>query len=103
MYSSILEASTMSMSFAEAPTRSSETLRSELREVNAQLDDMKHSWEAERRKLLGENAVLQDVATRFNAEVRDAKDELRKYASSERAGERARAGIQDVGLFFAML
>ena len=86
----------MSMSFAEPPTRNSEVLRAELREVNAQLDNMKHTWETERNKLLGENAVLQDAATRLNAEVRDAKDELRKYASAERAGERARAGIQSV-------
>nr|VWP02273.1 Lid2 complex component lid2 [Ganoderma boninense] len=96
--SSFLEASTMSMSLAEPPTppsRTSEALRSEIREVNAQLDDMKHTWEVERKKLLGENAVLQDAATRLNAEMRDAKDEIRKYASAERAGERARAGIQD--------
>ena len=86
----------MSMSFAEPPTRNSEVLRAELREVNAQLDNMKHTWETERNKLLGENAVLQDAATRLNAEVRDAKDELRKYASAERAGERARADIQSV-------
>ena len=86
----------MSMSFAEPPTRNSEVLRAELREVNAQLDNMKHTRETERNKLLGENAVLQDAATRLNAEVRDAKDELRKYASAERAGERARAGIQSV-------
>ncbi|KAI1790299.1 hypothetical protein LXA43DRAFT_1149321, partial [Ganoderma leucocontextum] len=96
--SSILEASTMSMSLGEPPTppsRTSEALRSELHEVNGQLDDMRHAWEAERGKLLGENAVLHDAATRLNAEVRDAKDEIRKYASAERAGERARAGIQE--------
>ena len=52
--------------------------------------------EDERRKLLGENAVLQDAATRLNAEVRDTKDELRKYASAERAGDRARAGVEGV-------
>ena len=78
------------------PTRTSEALRSELREVNMQLDTMKCSWEDERKKLLGENAVLQDAATRLNAEVRDAKDELRKYANAERAGERARVGVQSV-------
>ncbi len=87
------------MSLAEPPTppsRTSEALRSELREVNTQLDDMKHTWEVERKKLLGENAVLQDAATRLNTEVLDAKDEIRKYASAERAGERTRASIQDV-------
>ncbi|KAI0694558.1 hypothetical protein C8T65DRAFT_666568 [Cerioporus squamosus] len=95
--SSVLGASMMSLP-AEPPTpptRTSEALRSELKEVNAQLDSMKRVWEDERRKLLGENAVLQDAATRLNAEVRDVKDELRKYASAERAGERARAGIEE--------
>ena len=80
------------------PTRTSEALRTELKEVNTQLDSMKKSWEEERRKLLGENAVLQDAATRLNAEVRDAKDELRKYAHAERAGERARASIESVSI-----
>lgn len=104
--SSLLEGSTMSMSLAEPPTppsRTSEALRSELREVNAQLDDMKHTWEVERKKLLGENAVLQDAATRLNAERRDAQDEIRKYASAERAGERARAGIQGVSVCYTLL
>ena len=78
------------------PTRTTEALRAELREVNSQLDSMKTAWEDERRKLLGENAVLQDAATRLNAEDRDAKDELRKYASAERAGERARASVESV-------
>ncbi len=77
------------------PTRTSEALRAELQEVNAQLDTMRRSWEDERRQLLGDNAVLQDAATRLNAQVRDVKDELRK---AERAGERARAGIEGVSI-----
>ena len=80
------------------PTRTSETLRAELKEVNAHLDSMRRAWEDERRKLLGENAVLQDAATRLNAEVRDVKDELRKYAAAGRAGDKARAGIEAVRL-----
>ncbi|KAH9940729.1 uncharacterized protein BXZ73DRAFT_42510 [Epithele typhae] len=91
--SSVLEASTMS--FAAEPTRSSETLRSELKEVNTHLDTMKRSWEEERKRLLGEKAVLQDAATRLNAEIRDAKSELRKHATAERASDRARASAQD--------
>ncbi|KAI0664228.1 hypothetical protein C8Q70DRAFT_225129 [Cubamyces menziesii] len=94
--SSILEASTMSLPTEPPtpPTRTTEALRSELREVNAQLESMKRAWEDEKRKLLGENAVLQDAATRLNVEVRNAKDEIRKFADAERLGEKARAGIQ---------
>lgn len=80
------------------PTRTTEALRSELREVNAQLESMKRAWEDEKRKLLGENAVLQDAATRLNVEVRNAKDEIRKFADAERLGEKARAGIQAVSI-----
>ena len=96
--SSILEPSMMSLP-AEPPTpptRTSEALRSELKEVNEQLDAMKRSWEQERKKILGENAVLQDAATKLNADMRNAQDELRKYASAERASERTRASLQNV-------
>ncbi|KAI9064084.1 hypothetical protein FKP32DRAFT_1625808 [Trametes sanguinea] len=94
--SSILEASTMSLPSEPPtpPTRTTEALRSELKEVNSQLEAMKKTWDEERKKLLGENAVLQDAATRLNVEVRNAKDEIRKYADAERLGEKARAGIQ---------
>ncbi|OJT11389.1 hypothetical protein TRAPUB_12084 [Trametes pubescens] len=94
--SSILEASTMSLP-AEPPTpptRTTEALRSELKQVNAQLDAMRQTWEEERSKILGENAVLQDAASRLNVEVRNAQDEIRKYAEAERRGEKARAGVE---------
>ena len=78
------------------PTRTSEALRAELQEVNVQLQIMRRGWEDERRQLMGDNAVLQDAAMKLNAEVRNVKDELRKYASAERAGERERAGIEGV-------
>ncbi|CDO73312.1 hypothetical protein BN946_scf185008.g74 [Trametes cinnabarina] len=94
--SSILEASTTSLPSEPPtpPTRTTEALRSELEELNTQLESMKRAWDEERKKLLGENAVLQDAATRLNVEVRHAKDEIRKYADAERLGEKARAGIQ---------
>ncbi|KAI8969366.1 hypothetical protein BD414DRAFT_503572 [Trametes punicea] len=94
--SSILEASTMSLPTEPPtpPTRTTEALRSELKEVNSQLESMKRAWEEEKKKLLGENAVLQDAATRLNAEVHSANNEIRKYADAERLGEKARAGIQ---------
>lgn len=53
-------------------------------------------WEEERRQLVGEKAVLQDVANRLNVQVRSAKEDARKVAESERAGEQKRAGIQGV-------
>ena len=96
--SSFIDASTISLT--GDPTspfgRTTEELRTELREFNTQLDGMKLSWEDERKRLLGENAVLQDATKRLNTEMREAKDELRKYASAERAGEKARAGVQSV-------
>ncbi|KAI0352396.1 hypothetical protein OH77DRAFT_1498058 [Trametes cingulata] len=97
--SSILEASTMSLPTEPPtpPTRTTEALRSELKEVNVQLESMKKAWEEEKKQLLGENAVLQDAATRLDVEVRNAKDEIRKYADAERRGERARAGIEGYG------
>lgn len=55
------------------PTRTSEALRMDLQEVNANLDSMKQTWEAEKRRLLGEKAVLQDAANRLNIQAQDAK------------------------------
>ncbi|CCM02679.1 uncharacterized protein FIBRA_04784 [Fibroporia radiculosa] len=94
--SSILEMSTSSL-LSEPPTpptKTSEALRANLREVTSQLASMKKTWQEEKRQLLGEKAVLQDATTRLNAEVRDAKNEVRKLVETERAGEKARAGIQ---------
>lgn len=83
------------------PTRTTEALRSELKQVNAQLDAMRQTWEEERSKILGENAVLQDAASRLNVEVRNAKDEIRKYAEAERRGEKARAGVEGVSSIYS--
>ncbi|GLB41649.1 putative pericentrin-AKAP-450 domain of centrosomal targeting protein [Lyophyllum shimeji] len=76
------------------PTRTGEALRAELQSVNAHLESMKKEWEQERRTLLGEKAVLQDAANRLNAQVKDAKEEMKKVAESGRAGERAAASAQ---------
>lgn len=64
--------------------------------MNSQLETMKKEWKDERRQLVGEKAVLQDAANRLNAQVRSAKEEVRKVAESERTGEKMRAGIQGV-------
>ena len=57
---------------------------------------MKRQWEDERQKLLGENEVLQDATKRLNSEVRSAKDEVEKYAESEKAGRRYQVVTQSV-------
>jgi hypothetical protein len=51
---------------------------------------MKNQWEAEKKQLLGEKAVLQDAAKRLNLQIRSAKEEVKV--------ERARAGSHGVSL-----
>lgn len=53
---------------------------------------MKQQWDDERRKLLGENATLKDATSRLNAEVRQAKNEARRFGDTERT----KIGIQGV-------
>lgn len=72
------------------PTRTSEKLRADLQAVTEQLANMKRQWDEERRKLLGENASLKDVTNKLNAEVRQAKSDMRRFADSERS----KAGVQ---------
>ena len=96
--SSILEESHMSL-ISEPPTpptRTSEALRAQVQQVNAQLANMKRQWDDEKRELLGENAVLQDAAHRLNTEIRDTKKELKRLADTGKAGEHARASVQEV-------
>ncbi|KAH9927002.1 uncharacterized protein B0H18DRAFT_306413 [Fomitopsis serialis] len=95
--SSILEESHMSL-ISEPPTpptRTSEALRTQVQHINAQLASMKQQWENEKSQLLGENAVLQDAANRLNTEVRDTKRELKRLADTGKAGESARASVQE--------
>ncbi|TFY56456.1 hypothetical protein EVJ58_g7633 [Rhodofomes roseus] len=95
--SSILEESHMSL-ISEPPTpptKTSEALRVQLQQVNTQLASMRQQWEDEKRQLLGDNAVLQDAANRLNTQVRDTKRELKKLADTGKAGEHARASVQE--------
>ncbi|KAL6300868.1 hypothetical protein BKA93DRAFT_500905 [Sparassis latifolia] len=94
--SSMFDASDMSLATEPPtpPTKTSEALRASLQTVNAQLASMKKAWDQEKRKLLGEKAVLQDAAKRLNLEVREAKNEIQRFAETERAGEKARADIK---------
>ena len=57
---------------------------------------MRKSWEAEKRQLLGENAVLQDATKRLNQQVRSAEDELRRVTETGKLGDRARADVEEV-------
>ena len=77
----------------EPAMKTSEKLRADLHAVNEQLASMKQQWDEERRKLLGENATLKDATDRLNAEVRQAKKEVKRLAE----GDRAKAGTQSVG------
>ncbi|KAE9397790.1 hypothetical protein BT96DRAFT_883573 [Gymnopus androsaceus JB14] len=76
------------------PTKTSDALRANLRTVNTQLEQTKKQWEDEKRKILGEKAVLQDAANRLNVEVRDAKAEVAKASETQKANGRLRQDIQ---------
>ncbi|KAF8075138.1 hypothetical protein FPV67DRAFT_1605655 [Lyophyllum atratum] len=96
-----LDESTLELSKDDLPTepptpatRTSEALQADLQSVNTHLESMKKDWEQERRTLLGEKAVLQDATNRLNAQVKSAKEEMKKVAESGRAGERTAAGVQ---------
>ncbi|KAF5373341.1 hypothetical protein D9615_007388 [Tricholomella constricta] len=96
-----LDESTLDLSRDDLPTepptpatRTSEALRADLQSVNSHLESMKKEWEQERRTLLGEKAVLQDATNRLNAQMKSAKDEMKKVAEGGRAGERAAASVQ---------
>jgi predicted nucleic acid-binding Zn-ribbon protein len=78
------------------PTKTSEALRANLQSVNSHLAAMQKEWKKEKRQLLGEKAVLEDAANRLNAQVRDAKEEVKRIAETGRAGEKMRAGSQGV-------
>ncbi|KAJ4474994.1 hypothetical protein J3R30DRAFT_633332 [Lentinula aciculospora] len=76
------------------PTKTSDALRANLRTVNSQLQETKKQWEDEKRKLLGEKAVLQDAASRLNAEAQDAKAEASKASEAQKVNGRIRQDIQ---------
>lgn len=78
------------------PTKTSEALRANLQSVNSHLEAMKKEWGDEKRKLVGEKAVLQDAAHRLNVQVRTAKEEAKKVVESGHAKEKLKAGIQGV-------
>lgn len=78
------------------PTRTSEALRANLESVNQHLEELKQQWEKEKKQLLGENAILESATNRLNEQVKSKKDEARKAAESNRAGEKAKANVLGV-------
>ncbi|KAG6811541.1 hypothetical protein H0H92_006894 [Tricholoma furcatifolium] len=76
-------------------TKTSEGLRAELKAVNSQLQTMKEEWNQERRALLGENAILQDATNRLNAQMKSAKEEMKKATETGRASEKAATNVQE--------
>ena len=100
--STILADDTLPSEPPTPPTRTSEKLRADLDAVNSQLASMKQQWDQERRKLLGDNAALQDATSRLNAEVRQAKTDIQRYAESEHTNEKVKADIQGVGYLPAL-
>lgn len=91
--SSVLDDSSVGSEPLTPPTRTSEKLRADLDAVNAQLASMKRQWEEERRKLVGDNAALQDAAKRLNAEVRQAKNESEKTKAGMQGVSSTRSGV----------
>jgi hypothetical protein len=65
--------------------------------VNRELTSMKKEWHEERRKLLGDNAVLKDAANRLNLQMQDTKEQAEL---KERRHEKARNGVIEVWSFF---
>lgn len=78
------------------PTRTSEALKANLQSVNKHLDELRNQWEGEKKKLLGEKAILEDAANRLNGQVKSSKDEANKIAESNRVSEKSRANAQSV-------
>ncbi|VDB90659.1 unnamed protein product [Peniophora sp. CBMAI 1063] len=83
--SSIVDQSSMLSVVSDAPSRSPETLKAELRAVNKELTLMKKQWLDEKRQLMGDKAVLQDAASKLNSQMREVE---RRADDVERAGER---------------
>ncbi|KAF8902351.1 hypothetical protein CPB84DRAFT_1961582 [Gymnopilus junonius] len=76
------------------PTRTSEALKANLQSVNQHLDELKKQWETEKKRLLGEKAILEDAANRLNGQIKSTKEEVRKAAENNRTGDRAKANLE---------
>lgn len=81
------------------PTKTSETLRLDLENVNAELSVMKKEWRAEKRRLLNDKAILEDAANRMKIEAHNAKEETKRAVEAERVSQKRKADNQEVCLW----
>jgi hypothetical protein len=79
-------------------TKTSNELRTELKNVNIHLSTLKSEWENEKQKLLGEKHVLQEAANRLNMQMRNAEEERVKASSLHRADQKQSADVQTVSI-----
>jgi myosin protein heavy chain len=86
----------LSYASESTPAKTPEEVKEEVKAVNRELTSMKKEWDEERRKLLGDNAVLKDVANRLNLRMQDTKEQAEQ---KERRHEKARNGVVEVCSF----
>ena len=81
------------------PSKTTESLRLALQTVNSELNRLRSEWDIERKRLLGEKAVLQDAANRLNVELGAVRNEA-KHALENGHGRsneaRAHANVEKV-------
>lgn len=82
------------------PTKTSEALRQDLQSVHAQLDAMRKEWQEEKRRLLGEKAVLEDAANRMKIEVHSVKEEAKRAVETARLSSQSRVDRREVCKWF---
>lgn len=81
------------------PTRTSEALKANLQNVNDHLEELKTQWEAEKTRLLGEKAVLEDAAGRLNFQIKNTKAEAKRASEGAKAIATAKSNVQDVSAY----
>jgi myosin protein heavy chain len=93
---STIDFSILSYASESTPAKTPESVKEEVKAVNRELASIKKEWDEERRRLLGDNAVLKDVTNRLNLRMQDAKEQAEQ---KERRHEKARNGVLDVWFF----
>ena len=86
----------MSYASESTPAKTPDVVKAEVKAVNRELTSMKKRWDEERSRLLGDNAVLKDVANRLNLQMQDNKEQAEQ---KERRQEKARNGVIEVWFF----
>lgn len=94
-----MDFSILSYASESTPAKTPEALKEEVKAVNRELTSMKKEWHEERRRLLGDNAVLKDAANRLNLQMQDTKEQAEL---KERRHEKARNGVIEVRSFYSL-